>query len=71
MTRSNLVLGGVAGLALVLAGILFFENQALEDELASARRATAVAEAATAAGGGDPWGDGGGFEGSGPRSAQI
>ena len=70
MTRSNLVLGGVAGLALVLAGILYFENQALEDELASARRATALAEAEGAAGGGDPWGDGG-YEAAGTRSAAI
>jgi hypothetical protein len=71
MTRSNLVLGGVAVLALVLAGALFLHNQALEDDLASARRATAAAEesARVAANGWTEEADG--FSANGPRSAAI
>ena len=67
MSRLNLILGGVAALALVLAGVMFFQKQGLEDELTTAQGKVAAYEGGGAAG--DPWANDG--SGSAGRSGAI
>jgi len=66
MTRTNLVLGGAAGLSLALAGWMYLQNRGLEDDLSASRKEVAVAEDKLQHG--DPWGA---MDGNGPRSAAI
>jgi hypothetical protein len=68
MTRTNLVLGGVAAASLALAGWMYLQNSGLEDDLAASRREVAVVTEQLGEAG-DPWANGG--AGAGPRSATI
>ncbi len=62
MARSNLILGGVAALALAAAGWQYFENRSLRDRLSA--QADAAARAAA-----DPWTPRGGGEAGADGSA--
>jgi hypothetical protein len=64
MTRTNLVLGGVAGVSLLFAGWMYLQNTSLEDDLTASRNDVRVVEEKLAVAS-DPWST------NGPRSAKI